>query len=356
MRLYPDKLEQHLQKQLLPIYLLSGDEPLQLGECADAVRRQARARGYSAREVLVADSNFDWTQLNASANTLSLFAERRILELRMDSGKPGREGGKALKVYAERPADNAILLITSGKIDKASQSSAWYKALDKVGANVQIWPLAAGDLASWISQRMRSKNLHCNREAATLIAERVEGNMLAAQQEIDKMALLYAGEEIGVDTLSSVVANSARYHIFDLADAALAGQALRATAILEKLRAEDIHPVAILCALSTQIATVTQLAHAQVSGKSLSQAMRDARIWQSRQSLYEQALKRWGPSTWNALLARCAELELLSKGHIQGGNVWDALLSLALQVAGGFSLDKLLSPLDQPSLMSQLHL
>ncbi len=341
MRLYPDKLDSHLARHLQPVYFISGDEPLQMVECADRIRQRARALGYDTREVFVADTEFDWNHLLTASNSLSLFAEQRILELRLDSGKPGREGGKALKAYAERPVDDAILLVMSGKVDKSGQSSAWYKAIDKVGITLQVWPVSPQDLPNWVVQRMRARGLRPTRDAATLIADRVEGNMLAAQQEIDKLALLFADSEINIQEVLTVVADSARYQTFDLADAALLGNAKRVVAILDGLRSEGIDPVPVLIALTMQVRSAAQIALAKARGSSTAEAMREARIWQNRQGIFQQALNRHDALSWNRMLLRCAELELACKGFTRRGNLWDELLELALFIAGKIALQRM---------------
>ncbi len=331
MKLYADKLDPHLAHHFKPIYLVSGDEPLQLAECADRIRRKARELGYCGREVFDVDSDFDWNQLLSAANSMSLFAEQRILELRMPDGKPGREGSSALQQYAERPADDAVLLVTSGRVDA---KSAWYKALDGVGVTIQVWPISSQDLPGWITRRMRSRGLRPTHDAAQLIAERVEGNMLAAQQEIDKLTLLYADSEINIQEVLAVVADSARYQSFDLADAALIGNAKRLVSILDGLRAEGIDPVPILVALNVQVRTVAQLARSIESGQSVDGAMRKARIWQSKQNIFRHALNRHDADTWDRINLRCAELDLACKGTTRRGNVWDELLELVLCMAG----------------------
>jgi len=331
MKLYADKLDSHLAHHFKPVYFISGDEPLQLAECADRVRRKARELGYTGREVFDVDADFDWNQLLSAADSMSLFAEQRILELRMPGGKPGREGGGALQQYAERPADDAVLLVTSGRADA---KSAWYKALDGVGVTIQVWPISSQDLPGWITRRMRGSGLRPTHDAAQLIAERVEGNMLAAQQEIDKLALLYADSEINIQEVLAVVADSARYQSFDLADAALIGNAKRVVSILDVLRAEGIDPVPILVALNVQVRTAAQLARSMDSGHSVDEAMRKARIWQNKQNIFRHALHRHDAQAWDRLNLRCAELDLACKGRTRRGNVWDELLELTLCVAG----------------------
>jgi DNA polymerase-3 subunit delta len=339
MKLYANKLDNHLAHHFRPIYFISGDEPLQLNECADLVRRKARELGYSGREVFVADNDFDWSQLLSAADSMSLFAELRILELRLPSGKPGREGGAALRQYAERPAEDAVLLVTSGKIDKTGQNSAWYKAIDKAGISLQVWPVSPQELPAWITRRMRGLGLRPTHDAAELIAERVEGNLLAAQQEIDKLALLYADSEINIQEVLGVVADSARYQTFDLADAALLGNAKRVVNILEGLRAERIDPVPVLIALSMHVRSATQIARIMDNGRSIDAAMREARIWKNRQNIFQQALHRHDADSWDRINLRCAQLDLACKGMVRRGNLWDELLELALCITGKMQLN-----------------
>ncbi|MEM7210180.1 MAG: DNA polymerase III subunit delta [Pseudomonadota bacterium] len=340
MRLYPNKLDAHLSQSLQPVYLISGDEPLQMMESADKIRARARELGYSGREVFVVDHEFRWNDLLASSDAMSLFAEQRLLELRLEAAKPGREGSKALCEYAARPAEDAVLLVLSGKIDRAGQSSAWYKALDKIGVTMQVWPVAAADLPGWVAQRMRQRGMHPTLEATQLIAERVEGNMLAAQQEIDILRLLYNDAEIGAPEVLSVVGDNARYQTFDLADAALIGNTKRVVTILDGLRAEGIDAVPTLMALTSQLRTLMAITWSVAGGASVAQAMKDARVWQNRQEIFQRALRRHQPAQWEALLLRSAELELLSKGFNRRGDVWDELLELASVIAGQGTLQK----------------
>jgi len=342
LKLYPDKLAAHLAGGALkPVYLLSGDEPLGLMECADAIRARAAELGHSEREVYEVDGDFDWSELAAASASLSLFADKRLIDLRLPSGKPGREGGEALRAYAERPADDALLLISAGKLDRRSTSSAWYKALDRIGATIAVWPVAPHELPGWVAQRMRQRGMRPSREAAELIAERVEGNLLAAAQEIDKLALLHAGNsdgggEVQIDLPEALaaVADSARYTIYDIADAALAGDAVRAARALYGLRGEGGEPVLVLWALLREIRAAAQIARAVARGQPQNVAMREAGVWQSRQRLLGAALRRLPDAAWPRLLARAARLELRVKGAVGGGDLWVELLDLALALAG----------------------
>ncbi|HEY3488015.1 MAG TPA: DNA polymerase III subunit delta, partial [Gammaproteobacteria bacterium] len=242
MKLDPSQLDKHVQNKLLPIYLVFGDEPLQMMEAMNVLRAAARAQGYISREVLEVNKDFNWGQLAFAADSLSLFAERRILELRIPSGSPGQEGAKTLIEYTERPANDAVLLIESSKIDVRSQKAKWFQALEGVGAIVQIWPVKPTALPNWIERRLRTQGMQAEREAVALLALRTEGNLLAAAQEIEKLSLLYGrpGQEVRLDLrqVADSVSNSSRYSVYDLVDAALAGETARSMRILTGLRQE----------------------------------------------------------------------------------------------------------------------
>ena len=267
MKIFPDKLEATLKKGLLPIYFFSGDEPLQLGEAADAVRRHAREQGYTEREVMHVDKGFDWNELLMASNSMSLFAEKRVIDLRLPSGKPGKDGGAALVEYAGRPPEDTVLLISSGKVDKRSQSAKWYTALDKVGATLQVWPVETADMPRWLDQRLRSRGLQTEKDAVRVIADRVEGNLLAAAQEVDKLVLLNGTGALSLEQVESAVADSARFDVFGLVDAALEGDAPRLTRMLDGLRGEGVEPILVLWALARELRSLADMAAQNESGK-----------------------------------------------------------------------------------------
>lgn len=331
MKLYPDKLEPALKKDLLPIYFFSGDEPLQLGEAADAVRRHAREQGFTEREVMHAEKGFDWNELLASSNAMSLFAEKRIIDLRLPSGKPGKDGGAALAEYAERPPEDTILLISSGKVDKRSQSAKWYKALDKVGATLQVWPVEAPDMPRWLDQRLRSRGLQAERDAVRMIAERVEGNLLAAAQEVDKLVLLNGAGALSAEQVEEAVADSARFDVFGLVDAALMGDAPRLTRMLDGLRGEGVEPILVLWALTRELRSLADMAAQIESGKGIDGVL--SRVWGKRKGPVKAGLQRHNKARWQQMLRRTARLDRVIKGAAPG-NAWDELLQLGLLMAG----------------------
>jgi len=327
-----DQLAGHLQQSLVPVYFIHGDEPLLVNECADAIRAAARAQGYSDRQVFSVEAGFDWNSLLAASDSLSLFAERRILELRLPGGKPGKEGAQILRDYAQRPAEDTLLLMTSAKLEAAARRSKWVLALDQAGVSIAVWPVDSAQLPAWIDHRMRTHGMRASREALELIAGRVEGNLLAAAQEIEKLYLLHGAGDVDVDTVSELVADSARYDIFGLVDAALAGDAAYAQRILSGLRGEGVDPVLVLWALSREIRSLTAMAR-QLQGGSLSQVLASNKVWDKRKPQVSAALKRIRGRQWWQLLQRCARLDRVIKGR-SAGSAWDELLQLTLSLAG----------------------
>jgi DNA polymerase-3 subunit delta len=329
MKVRPDQLEQQLARGLVPIYFISGDEPLQLMEAADAVRAAARQQGYSEREVMDVDASFDWNLLLDAGNSMSLFAEQRILELRMPTGKPGKQGAQVLLDYAQRPADDAVLIVTAGKIEGSAKNSKWFKTLDQVGVVMQCWPLTSHELPRWVEQRSRARGMQLAPEAVALIVDRVEGNMLAATQEIDKLYLLYGDAPIGLQEATAAVADSARYSIYDLVDSSLVGDLARTSRIVGGLKNEGVEPVLALWALSRELRLLTGIATARMSQDA---AMAKARVWDNRKALLRKALARHSAGRWQNFLKRCARIDKVIKG-VEPGRPWDELLALSTQIA-----------------------
>lgn len=241
MQLKPAQLTQHLSQSLASSYLISGDEPLIVQECADAVRRAAKEAGCSERQCIVINHKDDWIELGHAAGSLSLFAERKLIEIQLPSGKPATEGSKALLEYLEGGSDD-VLLIVSGRIDKASQKSKWYTGLDRAGVVMQVWPVAAAELPTWLQSRMHAVGLQVDQDAITLLAERLEGNLLAAAQEVEKLKLLHGENPITASMVTDTVSDNARYDAFRLVDVALSGNARGAVRTLRGLKAEAVQP------------------------------------------------------------------------------------------------------------------
>ncbi|HEY9198147.1 MAG TPA: DNA polymerase III subunit delta [Gammaproteobacteria bacterium] len=333
MQLKPEQLAQHLKKGLAPIYFIYGDELLLVQEAADAIRAAARAHGYSEREVFTVDREFDWYQLTESSNNLSLFAERRILEVRMPTGKPGDAGGKALRAYSERPPEDTLLLIVSGKLDAQQRKSKWVTDLEAAGVGVPVWPVETRQLPQWIRARMQGLGLQPTPEAAELLAERIEGNLLAGAQEIDKLRLLLGQGPVDAAAVTAAVTDSARFDVYGLVDTALAGEADRSLRMLTGLRGEGVEPVLVVWALARELRSLAGMAWEIGRGESAGAVMARHRVWAKRQPVVGKALTRQSQDGWWELLAACARLDRVIKG-LAPGNPWDELVHLCLRLAG----------------------
>jgi DNA polymerase-3 subunit delta len=333
MKIRAEQLEKQLTKGLAPVYLLAGEEPLQLAEAADQIRSAARQRGYAERAVLDADGSFDWNRLLAVADSMSLFADHRLIELRLPSAKPGSSGAKVLESYAARPAVDAVLLVSLGRLEPATLRARWFCALERIGVLLQVWPIEGQRLLRWIERRMRQQQLEPHAFATALLAERVEGNLLAAAQEIEKLRLLHGPGPVDLDAVRRSVADSARYDVFDLVSVVLAGDVRRTTRVLEGLRAEGVDPLLVLWALVREVRTLARISFALGQGTALEQCWREHKVWESRKPLVRQALKRYGARQWQSLLAHCAYVDRVNKGVVSG-NSWEELLALSMRVAG----------------------
>lgn len=333
MRLRFDTLGSHIQQPLLPIYWVSGDEPFQVDEACRLLRAAALQQGYSEREVYHVERGFNWDQLRQSADSLSLFAERKLIELRLPSAKTGTEGSKALTEYAKAVAADTLVLIVSGKLESATQKTKWFTAIESVGAWLAIWPIETARLPQWIAQRMKLRNMQASPEALRLLSERIEGNLLAADQELEKLLLLYGPGTLDLAQVQSAVTDSARFDLFGFVDQALEGHAERVSRMLFGLRAEGVEPILVLWALTREIRGLAQMARSCSEGQSPDQAMAAMRVWDKRKPLIRKALSRLSHMQWEALLHRCSQLDRLVKGQ-GAGRIWDELLELALAIAG----------------------
>jgi DNA polymerase-3 subunit delta len=344
MKLNPSQLAKHLQGNLSPVYVVSGDEPLLCQETTDAIRNATRQQGHSERQVFNADTSFDWGNLLQAGASMSLFAEKRLLELRIPNGKPGDKGTAALLEYLARPAEDTVLLINLPKLDGSTQKTKWAKALIEGPHSqfVQIWPVEAGQLPQWIRQRLAAAGLNATAEAVDMIAVRVEGNLLAAAQEIEKLKLLADGSQVDADTVHAAVADSARFDVFGLIDAALNGEAAHALRILEGLRGEGIEPPVILWALAREIRLLANIAQQFAQGIPLEKAFSSARppVWDKRRPLISKALQRLSAPRWAALLQDAQQIDAQIKGQA-AGDPWSGLSILTLNLCGQrFGLSK----------------
>lgn len=336
MKIPANQLSAHLKSTLLPCYLVSGDEPLLVQEATDAIRKRARGQGMESRELHVADARFDWNELRASAGNMSLFAERRIIELRLPTGKPGRQGGEAIAALAAQAGPELMLIVSTPKLDKSGAASAWGKALDKQGGTIQVWPVGAAELPRWINDRMRRAGLVPDRDAIQLLADRVEGNLLAAQQEIDKLALSISDGKITAADVESSVADSSRFDVYKLVDAAMGGDAARAIRILAGVRSDGTDAVIVVWALSREIRTLALLADNVKGGVDLSSALQKAGVWRNRQNLVRACVGRHRGTDIHKLLQLARSADAAAKGQA-GGDPWSLATDIVLGLARGMN-------------------
>jgi len=327
------QLQSQLSNNLAPIYLVSGDEPFQVDEACRMVRATAEQQGFTERQVLHVERGFDWSALMAESNNLSLFAEKKLIELRIPNAKPGREGTKALQEFAEAFPQDTCLLISAGKLDAAQTKSKWLKSLEQAGVLLQVWPVEAARLPQWIQQRLALRNLSASPEALKLLADRVEGNLLAADQELEKLRLLYGEGELSTEQIQSAVSDSARYDIFSFADVALAGESARVSKLLFGLKAEGVEPILMLWALHREIRTLCWIQAEIKNGSNIDRAMAGQRVWDKRKPLIKGALQRSSLEKAERWLKHSRQIDRIIKGQ-EAGRAWDELLELALQVAG----------------------
>jgi DNA polymerase III subunit delta len=328
-----------------PAALIAGAEPLLRIEAADRVRAAARAAGFSERRVFDVDARFDWAEVAADAGALSLFASRRLIELRLPTGKPGKEGGAFIQEFCERPAPELMLLIVCEDWSRKHEG-AWSNAVQRVGLTQILWPLKAHEMPGWLGARLQAQGLSASREALELLVERVEGNLLAAAQEIDKLALLRPTETIDAEYMARVVADSARYDVFGLAEAAIGGDAGRCLQMLAGLRAEGEAVPPLLSWLATQVQQLLRGAEARAAGGNVDAALQSAGVWSSRLAPMKRALSRGGVAHFEALLAQCARVERMAKGR-QQGEPWRELERLLVAIADGRAAPVVLGELRQ---------
>jgi len=338
MKVSADHLRPQLARELAPLYTVYGDELLLALEAADAIRAQALQAGFSERELFTVDSSFNWRTLKISGDSPSLFAAQRLLEIRIPSGKPGIEGSRALEAYCAALPPDTLTLVMLPKLDRQAQKSKWFQALDKAGVSVAATPVERGRLPRWIEQRLASQRQSAAPHTLRFLADRVEGNLLAAHQEIQKLGLLYPPGELSFEQVKDAVLDVSRYDVFKLADAILQGEAARVVKILEGLKSEGADPILVLWVLSREIRGLANIHFTLASGMPLAQALRAEGVWESRHTLTRQALQRLSPAALAAALRHAAEIDRTVKG-LARGDVWDMLLHLALALAQG-NVDK----------------
>ena len=334
MLLKGEQLAAHLERALKPVYLVYGDEPLLVIEAADAIRAAARRNGFDEREVLTATSGFNWNDLYHAAGSMSLFGGRKVIDLRIPTGKPGRDGSAALQEYCARPSPDSLLLVTLPGVDWRDEKAAWMSALAAAGVVVKLIPPLVADLPAWIAGRLRRQEQSAAAEGLRLIAERVEGNLLAAHQEILKLAVLYPRGALSLEQIREAVLNVARYDLDGLREAMLAGDVARLTRTIDGLQQEGEAPLLVLWAMTEDVRVLAQINAGLAGRQSLDLLLKEARVWGVRQPLVRRAVQRIDGTRATAALVHAARIDRMIKG-LASGDVWDEFRQLGLHIAVG---------------------
>jgi DNA polymerase-3 subunit delta len=342
MQLRAEQLAAHLKQGLRPIYTLHGDEPLLAQEAADAIRAAARAAGHTERQVhTVAGAHFDWSSLLGASQAMSLFADKQLIEIRIPSGKPGKDGSEAIQRYCDSLSDDVITLVTLPRLDRTQLSSAWFTALDGAGATLKLDPIERRALPQWIAQRLAAQGQRVRegeegQRTLAFFADRVEGNLLAAHQEITKLGLLHPQGELGFEEVEAAVLNVARYDVFKLSEAVLAGQVSRVLRMLDGLQSEGEAAVLVHWTLAEDIRALKRVKDAVAAGKPLPMALRESRVWGVKERLFERVV----PLLSESALAHLVDAAQVCDGLVKGlrhpawpVDPWEGLKRLALMLA-----------------------
>ncbi|HEU4708994.1 MAG TPA: DNA polymerase III subunit delta [Methylophilaceae bacterium] len=332
MRLAPQQLPQHLENSLRPLYVLAGDEPLAQRECLDLLRAVALQQGFDERTSFSVERNFNWQQLKAYGQATSLFASRRLLELSIPSGKPGTEGSKALQELAEQPMLDTVVVIILPTLDRDGRNSTWFSTLEQAGVLLTLEEVEASRLPQWISQRLALQGQQTDSETLEFMAHQVEGNLLAAHQEIQKLGLLYPPGPLSGEQIREAVLNVSRYDAFQLGEAVLAGDVERTVRILQGLQDEGAQPVAVMNPLMWVLRPLVRVKQAESRGENVAAAMQAARIYGDRQALTKRALSRMSLRQLQAALVKLSEIDKTAKGLMQA-DAWLEISRLCFGLA-----------------------
>jgi DNA polymerase III subunit delta len=332
MQLAPAQLKQHLTKSLAPIYVLAGDEPLGQSECLDAIRKAARQDGAEERTSFIVDRNFNWQVVQQFGQALSLFASKRILEISIPNGKPGVEGGKVLADIVENVIPDTTTVIILPALTRETKNSVWFNKLQNTATVIELHDIAPAQLPQWIAKRLALQNQSTDDASLAFMAHQVEGNLLAAHQEIQKLGLLYPEGTLNAEDINNAVLNVSRYDAFKLGEAVLAGDAERTSRILQGLQDEGEQPVAVMNPLIWVIRPLVRVKRAQARGENISNAMTNARIYGDQQQITKRALSRLSLRQLEAALQKLCDIDRIAKGIMQG-DAWLELSRLCFGLA-----------------------
>ncbi|MDP1596582.1 MAG: DNA polymerase III subunit delta [Methylotenera sp.] len=332
MRLAQAQLETHLKQGLQPLYVLVGDEPLAQRECLDAIRAAARTQGFDERNSLTVERNFNWQQIQSFGQSISLFSSRRLLEINIPNGKPGIEGSKALQALAAKALPDTTVVIILPTLERDAKNSAWFAALDTKSQTITLNEIDAANLPKWIANRLAQQGQHTSVQTLAFLAHQVEGNLLAANQEVQKLGLLYPQGELSDTTVREAVLNVSRYDAFQLGEAVLAGDAERTVRILQGLQDEGENAVAVMNPLLWVLRPLLRIKQAEMRGENLTSAMTNARIYGDKQALVKRALARLSLRQLEATLQKLADIDKTAKG-VMLGDAWLEISRLCFGLA-----------------------
>ncbi len=332
MKVYPDKLQAELKHNVRPLYIVSGDEPLLVQESCDLIREALKKSGFTERELFHVEARFDWEQVAFSINSMSLFAEQKIIELRFNSTSPGNAGIAILTAFAEAPPAGTVLLLVLPRLEAKTSRAKWFTTLEKIATYVQIWPIELNKMPAWIDSRFRRVGLTATREAVSMMVERLEGNLLAATQEIERLRLVSDKGKVDATLVQKGVADHSRYDVFSLIDAAVGGDSPRTVKIVSGLQLEGVAVLSVTGVLARELRSLIGMAETLESG-SLDSALRQGRVWQKRKSIVSTCLRRHKQPALLNWLARVSDVDGMAKGALSG-NPWDEILSILLGLSG----------------------
>lgn len=333
MKINPNQLQAQLLQGLSPVYLIGGDDPLLVLESRDKIIQHAQSQGYTERQAFQAGSDFNWDTLLAEISNQSLFSSKTIIELRIPSGKPGKQGSAAIETFLENIPRDKLLLIITPKLDASQQKTKWLKAIEKKGLYIPIWPIEKANLPSWIKQRLQREGLSTSPEGVGVLVDQTQGNLLACDQEITKLRLLYGEKKLSPEEINDAVGDQARFDLYQLIDQALIGESETTVRILSQLQEAGTEPTLLLWSITREIRQLIQLQSLMTRGETFDNACNKLFVWKNRQPLYQKALRRLTQPELTQALQRASEIDLMIKG-LQSGNVWLALNELLLSIAG----------------------
>jgi DNA polymerase-3 subunit delta len=334
------QLDRVLQKELPQVFLVAGDEPLQKGEAVDLIRQQARANGFSNRIVLDVDAKFDWSQLLAAYASQSLFAEKNLIELNLPTAKPGKEGSATLVSVIEQLSVDNILIIVAGRVDAAGKKARWFKTVESHGALLHVWPVEGAKLLYWLKQRAQKRKLQIDDEGMKHLLQCVEGNLLSAVQEIEKLYALFGSKLLSIEDVAASISDNSRYDVFKLVESMLVGNSPRFIQILKSLQLEKTPSPVVLWAIARELRILAGLSYEKQNRGQFDKVFKKYRIWDSKKAGYLKALARVKSHTWHGLIRRCANIDLIIKG-LQKGNEWDSFERIGMVVCQPDSLRKM---------------